>query len=221
MEAARFLVLAIIVFREFHFCVGFGICGFMGLSRSPIGPRGLQGCVVRFLELYLLASRPLCFLWLYTPWFRTTVEGLYGVFIFSHFILYLLSVAPSLSLRPLRPPTSTPVLVPMLGGSCTLPGASIHWISATLSDELSLPLRLFRCRSIGPCGLQGGWCDLDLVKIYCWATRSWWKLLYSGACPMLAMAGASLLELLLLLAFELGLPLRFLRCLNGPRGLRG
>ena len=39
-------------------------------------------------------------------------------------------------MRPLRLPTSTPVLVPMIGGSCTLPGAS---------NLMFLRLSLMRC----------------------------------------------------------------------------
>ena len=75
------------------------------------------------------------------------------------------------------------------------------------------------CRPIGPRGLQGGWCDL--VRSISWRRE------VGGSCstpvlvPMLAKAGASRLELLLLSALELGCPLRLLRCLNGPRGLRG
>ena len=61
-------------------------------------------------------------------------------------------------LRPLRQSTSTPVLVPMLGGSCTLPGASNHrfprlsflrriwplWLHGTISQphRTSWPARM-------------------------------------------------------------------------------
>ena len=89
---------------------------------------------------------------------------LFGAFIFLPFYFYLV---PVLSMRPLRPPTSTPVLVPMIGGSCPLPGAS-NLMFLRLSDVLlfaSVALWDYPAAPSDLVASKGEWCDL-LRSIY-------------------------------------------------------
>ena len=93
-----------------------------------------------------------------------SVMGLHGVFFYLPFYHYL---APVLSMRPLRPPTSTPVLVPMIGGSCTLPGAS-NLMLLRLSGALLFASVALWYYPVAPSDLvasKGEWCDL-LRSIY-------------------------------------------------------